>query len=223
MYKNLLVIAIASLFFVACGNQENTADKKVVDENTVELASLTPDNFYDKCNEFIDKSIKIQGTITHVCSHGGKKMFIFGEDPEISVKLTTGENMAAFNTVWEGSDVIAEGIVREFRVDEEYLASEESKIQERIAEGEAMNEEEKVAARACGELLEGASVQQEMDQIEGYRTEIAESGDDHLSFYSIEVISYEIVEPADSDLNEDTDDHEGHDHDAEGHEGHDHD
>jgi hypothetical protein len=67
----------------------------------------------------IGKTVEIQGMVTHVCKHGGKKMFIMSSDPDVQVKVTVGENIAAFPVELEGSNVWVKGKVEEMMVEVE--------------------------------------------------------------------------------------------------------
>jgi hypothetical protein len=46
-------------------------------------------------------------------------MFITADDPDVRIKITTGEEMAAFDTELEGSYVKVRGIVEEMMVEVE--------------------------------------------------------------------------------------------------------
>ncbi len=197
MIRKLFVLAIASVFFISCGNQENSADKKVAEnDSSTELVVLTPDNFATKAVDLVGKDVKIEGTIDHICKHGGKKMIIFGTDPDNRVKITTGEGMAAFNTDWNGSDVEVEGTVEEFRIDEDYLANWEADVQAQMDSLEFKHNEETGVHK--GEDEKDHTASDELDQINSYRQEMVDSGVDHISFYSIVCKDYSIKENADN-------------------------
>lgn len=213
MIKNLLVLAIVSVFFISCGEQQKSTNNEADgNEAVAELVEVTPDNFYDKAEELVGMDISLKGTIDHVCKHGGKKMMVFGTDPDIRVKITTGEDMAAFDSDWNGSDVIAIGTVEEFRIDEEYLAEWENDVNEQVAEEEFEHSEDKPGIHK-GESEKEHSATDEFEQIENYRQEIAESGTDHISFYSIICKEYEIIEGTSNDVDTTDHDHDGDDHD----------
>jgi len=212
MIKNLLVLAIVSVFFISCGEQQKSANNEAdVNETVAELVKVTPDNFYDKAIDLVGKDVEIVGTIDHVCKHGGKKMMVFGTDPDVRVKITTGEDMAAFDSDWGGSDVTAIGTVAEFRIDEEYLANWENDVNEQVAEEKFEHSEDKPGIHK-GESENDHSAAEEFEQIENYRKEIAESGTDHISFYSIVCKEYEIAEGTGNDVDTSENEHEGHEH-----------
>ncbi len=197
-----MTLAIVAIVLVSCGGNQQTDGDKKADENVKEaekLAMINPDEFDVVAEKYVGKEIQMEGTIVHVCQHGGKRMFIFGEDSDNRVKITTGEGMAAFNTEWEGSDVVVIGLVDEFRVDEEYLQSWQNEIEEKIASGDTEHREEDEGLHTGEDGHQEYTPEDELGQIEDLRNEIAESGTDHLSYYSIICKSYEVKEIATDD------------------------
>ena len=204
MFKKLFFVAIVSMFIISCGNNQNSNADKASDQTADQIVMLTPDSFDETAGEYVGKTVSIEGTVVHVCKHGGKRMFVFGEDADYRVKITTGEDMAAFNTEWEGSTVLIEGIVEEMRIDEEYLAGWEAEIQAKIASGDVEHDDEVKGVHDGSEGHETATPEDELASIEEYRNEIAESGTDHLSYYSIACTKYEVLEPAAYEADNDT-------------------
>ena len=211
-----MVLAVAAFVLAACGgNQNANTDKKSDADQTpevVELAKISPDEFDDVAENHVGENIEITGTIVHVCAHGGKRMFIFGDDSDKRVKITAGESMAAFNTEWEGSDVKVIGMVEEFRVDEAYLTKWQTEVEEKIASGDTEHSDEDEGLHTGEDGHQEATPEDDLAQIEDLRNQIAESGDDHLSYFSLVCESFEVMEgTADKDQGHDHD-HADHDH-----------
>jgi hypothetical protein len=124
MLKNVFIILIAATFLMACGSQ-GTADQSEQTATTEEIVAetapmvLTLAEFQEKAESIVGKEVALEGSVIHVCKHGGKKMFITADDPEVRIKITTGEEMAAFDTELEGSYVKVRGIVEEIMVEVE--------------------------------------------------------------------------------------------------------
>ena len=105
MIKNLVgIIAIAAIM-VSCGSstEEKKSDAEKVTAN-VEFASLieTP-------TDYLDKDITIEGSVVHVCTHSGKKMFIVGENPDIRLFITAGDEVPKFPMELLGSTISVTG------------------------------------------------------------------------------------------------------------------
>lgn len=182
----LFSLAAIALMIAGCCSQADKGNQKNSEASAEELSLAT---LLSGTDNFVDKPVKVSGTVDHVCKHGGKKMFIFGENPDDRIKITTGEKMSSFDPALEGSDVLVNGIVREMRVDEDYLANWEMELNankndkkhKEIGNGEGKHE--------SGESEEN-SAENEMNQIKTLRKQLEESGKDHLSFYSIECIEF---------------------------------
>ena len=130
MLKKLLLLVVISVIFFSCGS--NNEDKNqntnvIVEEITATPIVIAVVDFPEKATGMVGEKIALEGTVIHVCQHGGQKMFLVGDDPDIRVKIETGENMPAFNTDLEGSFVKVKGTVAEFVVEEEH---EEGEIHE---------------------------------------------------------------------------------------------
>ncbi len=182
--KNLFLISLIILLLGACSSPTDAekADKLEAVEH------FTPGNFADNAAEFVGKEMTVKGVIDHVCSHGGKKMFLVDMEQPGRIRINTGENMAAFKTEWEGSEVLAKGIVEEFVMDEAYLNEWEDELKAEAAHTHEEEEEHE------GCEYESYTASNAFKQIERYREMMAEQGTDKLSFYSMTALSYDVLD-----------------------------
>ena len=108
---------IAAMVFISLAYSQDlktaTSDVTKVEVNT----------FKDKAPEMVGKTVEIEGMVTHVCKHGGGKLFIMTDNPDVQVKITKNEKMAAFVPELEGSSIWVKGIVEEI---EEEVSEEEA-------------------------------------------------------------------------------------------------
>ncbi|MEZ5082921.1 MAG: hypothetical protein R2750_05675 [Bacteroidales bacterium] len=208
MTKKLFYLFMILAIAVACNNQQQNAEnaEAVEEESMDEIADLTVANFTEMAPDHAGKQIRIKGTVSHTCKHGGKRMFIIDEGTEESVKIEAGENIASFDAELEGNDVIVTGILTELIVDENYLNNWENEVLEetgdeyKIHDGNHEGEDAEEAEISEDEdQVEGETEEDhhgtDLEQIEELRNTLKESGKDHLSFYSVECISYEIAPP----------------------------
>lgn len=179
--KNIILLSLMGLFLFSCGT--TTAPEDTMNNTFAEV--FTPANFAEKAGDFVGKEVKVKGIVDHVCSHGGKKMFLVDMEAGGRIRINTGENMAAFKSEWEGSEVVATGIVDEFVIDEAYLAEWEEELKTEIQE-EIESEE--------GCEYESYTATGTYKQIQGHREAMAEKGTNKLSFYSIVATGYDIIE-----------------------------
>jgi hypothetical protein len=188
MKKVILAISILLVIHYSC----SSPNKKPANENLSEdLSELTVDNFSGQFEDYIGKEVTISGKVTHVCRHGGQKLFITGEDSSKTVRITTGENIPEFDISLEGSMIVVKGIVKELIIDEAYLAEWEAEVTESTSrepkghqDGLDGHQKQEVKAEGGDPL---ASIQK-------LRDDIAASGKDHLSDYWIETIEFKVKE-----------------------------
>ena len=213
MIKKVLILFVFAAFIVSCNNTQNpsTDTESAEQEINTKLVTLAIVGFDDKAGDYVGKEVQIAGLVNHTCKHGGKRMFIIDPETEQTVKIEAGENITSFDADLEGSEVIVTGIINELIIDEAYLLEWEAEIEEEInnpteeveeiehAEGEEEAEhaesegEHEHAGGGLGEKADMGEHISGLEKIENYRNQIKESGKDHLSFYSIECISFEII------------------------------
>ena len=201
--KKIFVAFLALLFVVtACQNKiESNQNQEVAEVSVEEVVDLDLANFEAQAETLIGRQVVLNGMIDHVCKHGGQKMFMVNENADARVKITTGENMAAFNTELEGETVKVIGIIDEQRIDEDYLREWEEEILAEKIEGEHSEHGEKVhmGEHAAGDEAEEEPENPEMKQINDYRKMIQESGKEYISFFSVTCVDYEVVRSGSED------------------------
>jgi hypothetical protein len=99
MIRKFLSLVIIVVLISSCGNK---AGKGVAEK--VEFASLV-----ENPTNYIDKNIKVEGKVVMVCPHTGKEMFIVGNNPDIMLKVVSGENSPKFPADLVGSKISVEG------------------------------------------------------------------------------------------------------------------
>ncbi len=213
MKKYLLILTVIALFTTSCcedaqkNENTNNTDVVVVDE----IATISIADFDDKVGEFVGKKIQLEGTVDHICKHGGQKLFLVSDESETRIKVTPDEEIAAFNAELEGDKIVLVGIVEEQRIDEAYLKEWE----EEIKAGSDMSDDKGEGMHLGGNVEkggEGADLDEELEKVNRLRTMLEESGSDHLSFYSVLCTSYDVVENNDNDDDHDHDDDQDHEH-----------
>lgn len=182
MIKKVFLFAMIAAFFVSCNNTGEQSQQASAEE----VAMITVQDFLTAPDNYVGKEIKIEGTTVHVCKHGGKRMFIIGEDPDERIQVKAGDEIPSFAVELEGSDVLIAGMVDELRIDEPYLTEWENELKADNPESEL-----KIHKGEEGHEHDEGDPEAEMKQIADYRAQLAESGKDHLSFYSIIAKDYQ--------------------------------
>jgi len=207
MIKKVLGILAVAAIMVSCGNKEQKKEA-CCDK---EMTTVTVEQVMEDMQTYVDKDIVIVGTVNHVCSHGGKRMFIMGGNPDVAIKIIPNEEIGVFEKELEGSHVVITGILKELRIDEAYVANLEAEL----AEG---TDNEAVHDHSKGTHEEEAE-NEDHEKIEAMRTQIAESENGYYSQFWIEANKFEVKE---CDHDHDHDHAEGEDHDHEHGEEHQH-
>ncbi|MDD4819762.1 MAG: hypothetical protein PHD21_02885 [Flavobacteriales bacterium] len=140
------------------------------------------------------KSVTVEGVCSHICSHGGKKIFLAGKKPNTSLRVEAGKAIGAFPSETVGKKVQVTGVVIEERIDEAYLVKWEAQVKAQAAKGTAKKESCSAEAKAQGEKVTDNT----SERIKAFRTRIADrkakEGKNYLSFYHIEGQSYKIIQ-----------------------------
>jgi hypothetical protein len=175
------IIVLAFVFLTACNFNANKEASNPND--TVLITVLT---FDTTAHNYVDKPVWIAGTVSHTCKHGGKRMFLADGNDSILVEVTTGPDIVQFDESLIGSRVKVLGTLKELRIDNKYLNEWEAELKK-----PAENTETGIHTGQKGH--EDQSADDKFAQINAYRDQLKQSGTDHLSFYSVEAISFTEV------------------------------
>lgn len=132
MMRDILTAAVITLFLASCGNK-GTEKATLVTEDTGETANVEFASLVDHPQDFVGQNISVEGKVVHVCLQSGKKMFIVGDNPDIRLFITAGEDMPKFPTELLGSQIVVEGKIERVATTE---TSEPATGQGMHAEGE---------------------------------------------------------------------------------------
>lgn len=126
--KKITLLTLVTFFLVSASTvfaQDMKAKQVAVTaEGTV---VVSPEEFQEYAAQNVGKEVEVSGMVVHVCKHGGKKMFLIGEDPDKRVKITVSEKVSVFEPELEGSVVSVKGVIEPI---EEEVVPEEEKASE---------------------------------------------------------------------------------------------
>lgn len=195
MKKNFLaILAVSALLgstISSCGAGSSTPKTTTA---TAQDTVMEVDSVLKNGDKLVGQTVVLEGVCTHICQHGGGKIFLMGSDDTQTIRIDASEQVGSFSPEAVNSLVRVQGTVHEERIDEAFLNQWESQIKsqviERHGEGGADCESDQ---KARGEAPVG-SIE---ERIANFRKRIAErkanEGKDYLSFYSITADSYEIL------------------------------
>lgn len=194
MKKNILISAIllltVSLSFQSC---KSSTKAKQDDGQTAMAGVIQIDSLLANAETLTGQDIEIEGVCTHICAHGGGKIFLMGTDDTKTIRAEAGEAIGSFKPETVNSIVRVKGKLVEDRIDEAYLTQWEEKVKAATAEKHGETE----AGCSSEQKARGeAPADNTQQRIDNFRQRIAErkekEGKDYLSFYHLDAASYEI-------------------------------
>ncbi|MBD3385493.1 hypothetical protein GF407_11280 [candidate division KSB1 bacterium] len=178
MKRIYLLLMLAMVF--ACGTREKPQTTQAVEVGVKALD--------ENAEEYVGETVELTGTVVHVCRHGGKRLFMIGDEPQPRFKVTAGPEVGSFDLKLEGSTVKVTGVVNVDRIDEAFLDRRKAELESGTKE-----EVEHQAHREQVGEAEMSEAEETKAQLEAMRKQLKESGKEQLSFYSIEAQSIETL------------------------------
>ena len=129
------------------------------------------DNLLADAEKLTGGKVTVEGVCTHICRHGGRKIFLMGTDDTQVIRIEAGEKIGSFKPECVNNVVRVTGTLVEDRIDEAYLAEHQAR-----GESVASSTEKRIA---------------------DFRARIADrkakEGKEYLSFYHVDGGSYEVL------------------------------
>jgi hypothetical protein len=123
MKKILFIVGIVVAFTACKTTNEEATENQIAESKFLELSE-----FMKIASDSLDKEVMIKGTVSHICSHSGRRCFIVDSTGEISVRVEAKGEINGFNRELSGMDIEITGIVREKRLYTDYLDEWEAKV-----------------------------------------------------------------------------------------------
>lgn len=193
--KNLFLLfftAFISLSIMGCKNNGKPANEGLTD------LSITVDSFLASPDTWAGKEIIITGTVSHVCKHSGKKLFIFGENPEKTVKVNASDKIATFDIKYEGVDVeITGSVVEDGKIDTNYLNEWEAEIKATVGDKDQKvcnAESSAIAVQSSNDSTKVEKTDDPYAEVNEFKDKLEKSGKPYISIYAINVSSIKEIQ-----------------------------
>ena len=179
---SISMMALSLLAMVSCGNCKK--DCKHTESNVEETAAkadanvMTVIQVLENAEQNVGKEIDFKGKIKHVCSHSGRRAFVYDANGEQSIRVEAKGTINGFSRELTGVDIIVHGVLKEHQLSEE-------KINEMEAQKQAKLDEEGATEEHC---------QTEMSNITNMRAWMKENNKNYYSIYYVDGLDYEVVE-----------------------------
>jgi hypothetical protein len=150
MIRTFISVAVISALLVSCG-QSGTAVKDSAKTELSAADKIEFDSLVANPDKYVGKNVVVEGKVVHVCTHSGKKLFIVGSNPDITLFIAAGENISKFPMELLGSEVSVEGTISRTGNADEAPVENHTSGAEGVAEGakpkEMCETETKLAAQ----------------------------------------------------------------------------
>lgn len=190
-YVVLVVALMAMVNFNSCGNKQ----QKQQDEASERLSgAIDVDSLLAAADSLSGQEVTVEGVCTHICKHGGRKIFLMGSDDTQTIRIEAGK-VGKFDQKCVNSMVKVTGVLVEQRVDEAYLENWENQLKAATAEKHGDSD---AAGCSTEKQARGETANTPEQRIADFRKKIAarkaRDGKEYLSFYYVEANNYEIQE-----------------------------
>lgn len=196
-YRLIFIAAIALVAFTIQGcnskKQKNSDSVKTEQTSLASQKILQVDDLLKEAETMSGKEVEIEGICTHICKHGGKKIFLIGSDDTKTIRIEAGKEFGNFKPETVNNVVRVKGTLVEDRIDEAYLVQWEEKIKAQTEEKHGTTEAGcSSEQKARGETAANSTT----ERINNFRKRITErsekEGKNYLSFYHIDATQYNI-------------------------------
>lgn len=188
---SLTLLLGMTLGLASCGDDSNKSKEQASAEE-VTPAALEVDQVLADPDSLVGDTIKVEGICTHICKHGGGKIFLMGSDDTKTLRVEAGESIGSFPQETVNSIVRVTGVLVEDRIDEDYLAQWEAQIADQAKETQGEG-----GCAADMKANAEAATNSVLERIANFRSRIAErtekEGKPYVSLYHMEGLSYEIL------------------------------
>lgn len=201
MKRKVTYFASLLMAILMVGTTPFSAKAESLVPSTVSSSStLEVDDLLTKAESLVGKIVTVEGICTHVCSHGGSKLFIMGSDDTQVIRVQAGK-VGSFDADCKNSMLTIVGEVKEDHIDEAYLAAWEAKTKEAEAKKEEEHDHgdgEGHSCSHCSSEKSSASAKSNAvaDRIADYRKQISarekKEGKAYLSYFFVEAKKYEV-------------------------------
>ena len=190
-YVVLVVALMAMVNFNSCGNKQ----QKQQDEASEQVSgAIDVDSLLAAADSLSGQEVTVEGVCTHICKHGGRKIFLMGSDDTQTIRIEAGK-VGKFDQKCVNSLVKVTGVLVEQRVDEAYLENWENQLKAATAEKHGDSD---AAGCSTEKQARGETANSPEQRIADFRKKIAarkaRDGKEYLSFYYVEANNYEIQE-----------------------------
>lgn len=142
-------------------------------------------DFKADAGKYLGKRISVEGLISHVCKHGGRRLRITDDEGDNEIKIQMAKDAEGrIDVNHEGKHAVVVGKVVEFKMDMEYLEKLKARLRDTIA---ALEKEEN--HEDDGHIHDHHA---NLKMVEGYIDRIRKGNLEYVPDYSLELDHYKV-------------------------------
>ena len=187
MKKLFLLLAVITIIF---GSNSGCKNRGSQGADSTKI-SITVDSFLASPEKWADKDVVMTGTVSHVCRNSGKKLFLFGANPEKTVKINTGGDYSTFDIKYEGTDVEITGtVVEDEKIDANYINEWESDIKKMVADKDikvCTEDSKAITGQTSDKTVVNETPDDPYADVKEFRQKLEKSGKTYISIYAINI------------------------------------
>jgi hypothetical protein len=170
---------IFALFLISysCTNPNQSGNNRPEETASQPAEIIMVDQILDNPDDFIDRKVRVEGMVTHVCRHSGKRLHLTSKSTSRMIRIEAAEGINQFKKELEGSDIVVEGIFHRQIIDEDYLA----KWEKEGLEGEGVHIDH-----------DPAETEEKEERIQMMRKQLQKSGGEELVSLWVDGNHFEI-------------------------------
>lgn len=102
--KRYISILVAIVFLISCNSESGKTGK-----NPEAIKVVPIENLEGSAGELGENLVQTTGLVTHICRHGGQKLFLTDESNEVHLLVRVSSSIPEFDLALEGSTVEVTG------------------------------------------------------------------------------------------------------------------
>jgi hypothetical protein len=123
--KKTLSLILIILALTAC---HKTNDRHAEKESDGSATPIQVDELLKNPGPYVEKTVSVQGLVTHVCMHSGKRLHLKASGSNEFVRVEAKGDIGQFDRELEGDNLVINGIFRSQVIDKDYLAKWENEL-----------------------------------------------------------------------------------------------
>ena len=89
-------LAAAVFFLAGCGGNPNKKNASETQTSETQSSVMEVDNLLADAEKLTGGKVTVEGVCTHICRHGGRKIFLMGTDDTQVIRIEAGEKIGSF-------------------------------------------------------------------------------------------------------------------------------